>query len=63
MEKSEFGFGFEYAQQEKTGPVDIDKILTGTVSIPDSDYVGMKRAGIENPDPRKYWESYNSFFE
>jgi len=28
--------------------------------IPDGDYVEMRRAGIANPDSRKYWEGFNS---
>jgi len=68
MKKTEGDFGREYAEwgQAQEGfdsPVDIDKILGQTVSIPDGDYTKMVSAGIENPNARDYWEGFNSFFE
>ena len=60
---TEFEYGYEYAADQGTEPVDIEKMLTGSVDIPDGDYVEMKREGIENPDPREYWEGFNSYFD
>ena len=60
--ETERDFGYEYAADQGDGPVDIDKMVTGSVDIPEGDYRAMKLAGIENPDARAYWEGYNSYF-
>ena len=64
--KTEFDYGREYAQDQRNRPgnrpVDIDQMITGSRDIPDGDYAEMRASGIENPDPRKYWEGYNSIF-
>jgi len=60
--KTEFDYGREYAEEHGTGAVDIDQMVTGSRDIPDGDYAEMRASGIENPDPRKYWEGYNSIF-
>jgi ribosomal protein S27E len=60
--KTEREFGYEYAEStDATEPVDINTMVTHTVDIPDGDYVEMKRAGIENPNARKYWAGYNEY--
>ena len=61
--KTEFDFGYEYAADQGGGPIDIDVMLTRSVDIPDADYQAMKADGIQNPDARKYWEGYNSYFK
>jgi len=61
--RTERDFGYGYAADQGTGPVDIDTMLTGSVDIPGGDYVEMKRAGIQNPDARAYWEGFNSYFD
>lgn len=67
--KTEFDYGRQYAQfleqdcGEQIDVVDIDKMLGQSCDIPDADYHKMKRAGIANPDARKYWEGYNSYFK
>ena len=60
--KTEFDYGYKYAQNQDAGPVDIDKMLGSSVDIPSDDYRAMKVAGIKNPNARKYWEGYNSYF-
>ena len=62
--KTEFDHGREYAQWQGAyaKPVDIEAMLGQTSDIPDRDYTEMKRAGIENPSARLYWEGFNSIF-
>ena len=65
--KTERDFGYETAEAMQEpgydGPVDIDKEVRRTVSIPEGDYLAMREAGIENPNAREYWRGFNSFFE
>ena len=67
--KTEFDYGFEYAKflvndvGEDVGPVKIEEMLTGSSDIPNDDYRTMTRNWIKNPDARKYWEGYNSYFQ
>jgi hypothetical protein len=60
--KTEFDYGYEYAVNHGTEPIDIDVMISGSVDIPSDDYRAMKDAGIENPNARKYWEGYNNYF-
>ena len=65
--KTERDFGYETAEAMQEpgydGPVDIDKEVRRTVSIPEGDYLAMREAGIENPNAREYWQGFNSFFD
>ena len=66
--KTERDFGYETAEamQGQPGydsPVDIEEMVSGTVSIPEGDYWAMQDEGIENPNAREYWRGFNSFFE
>lgn len=67
--KTEFEYGREYAEwlrdenQDGAHVVDIEKMLGGTVVIPDADYQAMCEAGIDQPNSRLYWEGFNSVFE
>ncbi len=66
--KTEFDFGYDYAQYHdgENGfdqPIDIDGVLGESSSIPDGDYVAMTRTGITNPSARKYWEGFNNYFK
>ena len=61
--KTEFDFGYDYAADQGGGKIDIDVMVTGSVDIPTDDYRAMKNSGIENPDARKYWEGYNSYYK
>ncbi len=65
--KTERDFGYETAEAMQEpgydGPVDIDKEVCRTVSIPEGDYWAMQDEGIENPNAREYWKGFNSFFE
>ena len=59
--KTERDYGIEFAQSINADEeVDIDKILTSSISIPTDDYICMIRDGIENPSARNYWEGFNS---
>lgn len=60
---NEFDFGYDFAADCVDGPVDINEIVTSSVDIPPDDYHAMRRAGIFNPDARRYWAGYNSFFD
>jgi len=66
--KTEHDYGREYAEwlraQNQAGAdaVDIDEMIGGTVDIPPGDYSAMVADGIDNPDPRRYWEGFNSVF-
>ncbi|MFA5348105.1 MAG: hypothetical protein WC294_08205 [Methanoregula sp.] len=56
-------YGYEYAAELGfDAPVDIDKMVTRSQSIPDGDYTAMVRDGVE-PDARNYWRGFNSFFD
>jgi len=66
--KTEREYGYEYAEAMQgedgfDGPVDIDKMVGGSVDIPPDDYRTMIDSGIDNPDAREYWKGFNSFFE
>ena len=67
--KTEREFGYEYAEwlhnehQDGAAVVEVESMINGTVSIPDGDYTEMVRHGIKNPDARRYWDGFNSFFE
>jgi len=67
--KTEYDFGRSYAQwlvnenDPQATPANIDEMCGGLVDIPDGDYLAMVAAGIDNPDPRRYWEGFNSIFE
>ena len=66
--KTERDFGRETASAMRgkpgyDGPVDIEEMVSGTVSIPEGDYWAMQDEGIENPNAREYWQGFNSFFE
>lgn len=71
MRKNEFYFGKKYAEfisqtSVEPGlnvPVDVDAMVMSSVDIPEGDYREMKRAGIKNPDSRKYWMGFNAYFE
>jgi len=67
--KTEFDYGRDYAEfmngympETCNSSVDIDEMVSGTVSIPDDDHSEMVRNGIDNPNAREYWRGYNSFF-
>lgn len=60
--KTEREFGWEYASDmADSEPVDVDTECGRSVDIPPDDYRAMVQAGINNPDPRKYWDGYNSY--
>ena len=61
--KTELDFGYDYAADQDGGPIDIKVMVQGSVDIPSDDYRAMKDAGIQNPDARKYWKGYNSYFK
>ena len=68
-EKTEYDFGRAYAEWGSNegedgfnSPVDINTECSSTTDIPPDDYTAMVRAGIENPNARRYWEGFNSFF-
>jgi hypothetical protein len=68
-QKTEYNFGRAYAEwlksegMEGAEPVDVDEMCRGSVDIPEGDYRAMISEGIESPDPRRYWEGFNSAFE
>lgn len=59
--KTAYNYGREYAEAEGAiEPVDINKMVGGSVDIPEGDYIEMRRNGIE-PNPREYWRGYNDY--
>ena len=66
--KTEFDFGRDYAEflvnntREDVGSINVNEMLGQSSDIPNDDYLAMKNDGIENPDARKYWMGYNSYF-
>ena len=63
--KTEFDYGREYAESMagEGEAVDVEEMVHMSTDIPTEDYISMKREGIENPDARKYWAGYNSYFD
>ena len=67
--KTEFDYGFEYAKfmvengEVEQEEVDVNGMITGSVDIPEGDYLEMVNEGIENPDAHEYWRGYNSYIE
>lgn len=65
--KTAYDYGYEYAQflhndKQADGPVEIEKMVNQTVSIPDGDYTDMVRNGVD-PNAREYWRGYNAYME
>jgi len=60
--RPEFDYGRDYAEHTG-GDGGVVDVMNNCPDIPVEDYVTMKRDGINNPDARKYWEGYNSYFK